>query len=274
VTSGRLPLAPPPGSGQSGIWYSLATKSESNGDNGAEVTSGRVPLAPPPGSGQSGIWYSVATVSESESNANHDGAEVTSGGLPGSGYWTTPEPSADGAALATSSRLPAKVISSDYGSDFVPDRIDPSFFVNTTVPKGLEVLRGKAKWFNGTEDFEHFWQSQQKPGRFGHVVDWNLLHRELQLLHVQEILKESVLLLCHRAKPEVCHLPLHGQTFYVALVKFLDNGQMAHMFFTQHMMDPSCNPNCLPSCNPDCGYMYHASDHILFRHKKTKEVFV
>merc|ERR1712048_391488 len=112
----------------------------------------------------------------------------------------------------------------------------------TAVPQGLEALKGKTIWFNSTDQFQSFWDSQQMPGRFNHVADWDSLHRDIQILAVDEIVKESVLLLCHRSKPELCHLPLHGQTFYATIVKFMDNGQLTNMFFTQHMMSSNCDP--------------------------------
>jgi len=254
VTSGRVPLSSPGKGRPPPIWFHLAMASESN----AEVTSGRVPLSSPGKGRPPPIWNHLALASESN-------AEVTSGNLP-------PSPSGEGqnsirGSLAIASQS-GKPVHGSIGPDvFLSDHIDPEVFVNQTVPQGLEVLQGKVIWFNSTENFQLFWASQQKPGRFNHVANWDLLHRDLQILAVDEIVKESVLMLCHRTKPELCHLPLHGQTFYSTAVRFVDNGQLANMFFTQHMMNPNCDPNCYPSCDSDCGYMYHALDYVLFRHK-------
>lgn len=208
--------------------------------------------------------------------ASEAGAEITSGTLPAGSEADVVTTSGKGGlrqrvrpiwgtlALASESHKDVPKVQGGLPDD----HIDPSVFAHAKVAAGMEALRGKAMWFNSTDDFEAFWGSQQKPGRTPHVVEWSFLHRELVLIDVKEILKESVLLLCHRSKPELCHLPLHGQTFYVAVVQFVDNGDVENMLFTQHMMNPTCNPNCLPSCNPDCGYMYHALDHVLFRESR------
>merc|ERR1712023_113121 len=117
----------------------------------AEVTAGTLPLSPP-GDGLAAwsIWGGLAVASESN-------ADVTSRNRPVS--------------------PPAKGPEASFGPDsFLPDHIESDLFNTTAVPRGMEMLKGKTIWFNSTNQFQSFWQSQQKPGRFNHVADWDLLH--------------------------------------------------------------------------------------------------
>merc|ERR1739848_94822 len=130
----------------------------------------------------------------------------------------------------------AEVDSKMSETDVNVDHIDTTLRMTATIPDSFEPVRGTVIFFNNTQELEVYWNSEQRPGRKGVITNVSLMDRHVQLVSVVDIPWHDVLLLCHKLGGHMCHLPLHTQSFFSAEAKFVDDGHVENVIFTQHKM--------------------------------------